>query len=814
MTSRAFFMSSFEFKAETCQNEQRILGEINIFDKTLNMAQSGLTRLMILLLFTTVCQALWSQSDFSSSWEDFFSYNNVKDFVIVNERIYAVADNAAFIYDLNSGEMRKISSVQGLSGKETTCLLYSESTERFVIGYQSGLIEVIDSDGKITIANDIERLDISGQKQINHIEEFGEIIYLSTPFGIVGYDLENLNFGDTYYIDEGSNPVFVNQTAIDGGTIYAATVKGIYTADVTDPNLIDFNRWLQPEGELTGNFRAIEVYRESVFTSKGAALYRFTDIDQLENVGNFDRNIIDLKAGDQYLSLSNSKEATVLDPNLNVVHRSVPNGNYDFQAQTSLATGNHSYIGTTTFGILKQSFSETNYQEIHPEGPTSNQVFSIAAKNKQLWVVYGGYDGAYTPLGKRLGYSHYNGSALESGTWMNRDYDPDFPARDLVNVTFDPENDNRVFISSWNSGMLVVENDEPQILWNDTNSGLEDLYPEGSPNTSIRINGSAFDSRGNLWVANAWVPNRVKKYDTNGVWKSADLSSIITNPAFGLSELVIDRSGSVWIGSRRNGALVYNESGDRKRALITEATKGSLPDLNVRTLAVDRNNRIWIGTQKGLVVFSNASGLFDADIYDAEPVIVEDDGVPRRLLGDQPVNSIAIDGAENKWFGTDTGGVLGTNPSGSETLYVFNKDNSPLPSNRVLKVKVDDSDGRVYFATDKGIVAFDSGVAPYGESLEEVYAYPNPARKNHEFITIDGRNGAHLPRGTNVKILDTAGRLVHETNVEVGQEAGGGKVIWNRTNLRGRKVASGVYIVLLTLPDTSETASTKIAIIN
>ena len=57
-------------------------------------------------------------------------------------------------------------------------------------------------------------------------------------------------------------------------------------------------------------------------------------------------------------------------------------------------------------------------------------------------------------------------------------------------------------------------------------------------------------------------------------------------------------------------------------------------------------------------------------------------------------------------------------------------------------------------------------------------------------------------------------RLVHETNVEVGQESGGGKVIWNRTNLRGRKVASGVYIVLLTLPDTSETASTKIAIIN
>jgi len=298
-------------------------------------------------------------------------------------------------------------------------------------------------------------------------------------------------------------------------------------------------------------------------------------------------------------------------------------------------------------------------------------------------------------------------------------------------------------------------------------------------------------------------------------WKSFDLSSLITEQiALGLSELVIDKTGSIWIGSRRNGALVFNETGDRKRVLLTESTKGSLPDLNVRTLAVDRNNRIWIGTQKGLVVFSNAASVFEDDIYDAQPVIIEDNGIPKKLLGDQPVNTIAIDGAENKWFGTDTGGVLGTNPSGSETLYNFNKDNSPLPSNSVLKIRVDDLTGKIYIATDKGIVAFNSGVAPFGESLAEVYAFPNPAKKEHEFITIDGRNGTHLPKGTNIKILDIAGRLVHETNIDSGQELRGGKATWDKTNLRGRKVASGVYIVLLTSPDNSETASTKIAIIN
>jgi len=250
-----------------------------------------------------------------------------------------------------------------------------------------------------------------------------------------------------------------------------------------------------------------------------------------------------------------------------------------------------------------------------------------------------------------------------------------------------------------------------------------------------------------------------------------------------------------------------------KTALTTEVNSGSLPDPNVRTVAVDSNNRIWLGTLKGLVVFSNATGVFNGN-NNAEPVIILDEGIAKKLLGDQPVNAIAIDGANNKWFGTDTGGVLSTNPSGSTTLYNFNKDNSPLPSNRILKIKVDNTTGKVYIATDKGIVAFKSKVSPFGDSLKSVYAYPNPSTKSNNLITIDGRNGTHLPKGTNVKILDAAGYLVYETNVIEGQELRGGKVIWDKTNLAGKRVASGIYIVLLTTNDKTEVTTTKIAIIN
>jgi hypothetical protein len=276
----------------------------------------------------------------------------------------------------------------------------------------------------------------------------------------------------------------------------------------------------------------------------------------------------------------------------------------------------------------------------------------------------------------------------------------------------------------------------------------------------------------------------------------------------------VDQNNSVWIGTRRNGVYVYNENGDRKKALNTGAITGALPDLNVRTVAVDKSNKIWLGTKSGLVVYNNASGIFEETISEARPIIILDDGIAKKLAGDQTINTISVDGADNKWIGTDSGGVLYTSPSGQSTIANFGKQNSPLPSNRILKIKVDNNNGKVYFATDKGIVAYNSKVAPFGDTLGAVYAYPNPALKNHETVTIDGRNGTHLPKGTNVKVIDVAGNLVYETNVVEGAQLQGGKVVWDKKNLAGNLVVSGVYIVLLSNDDASETSITKIAIIN
>jgi len=761
----------------------------------------------------------WSQTDYSNNWEDFFSYNNVKDFTKVEEKIYAVVDNAIFIYDTSTGETSKLSSVNGLSGETATSIHYSSTFERLVIGYSTGLIEIVDANGEITIAPDITNFSLSTEKEIANITEYNNKLYLSTPFAIVEYDIDNLVFGDTFFIGNNSSEVKINQIVIHQDIIYAATEDGIYTADINNPNLIDFNNWSK---HSSGNFKTIAVFNNQVFTAKFRKLYNISNTFTLSLIQVLPTTILKLKTSSSYLSVATKRAAYIFDTSLTQIIQiaSNVNSNYDFSLNVVFSEGDSIYLGTKEFGILKTSFIDSfTFQEIHPDGPSSNDLFSINVENNNLWVVYGGFDAAYVPLNNRYGYSHYNGTE-----WVNIPYNTNFPARNLVNITFDPVHENKVYLSSWSQasgsiidetgGILVVENDEPIVYLNQNNSGLEDLFPLNPNYITIRVNGTGFDKQGNLWVTNSLVDKSLKKMTPSGSWTGYDLSSLLPDAAKELKDLIVDNLNTVWIGTRRNGVLAFNETGNKKRALTTEITKGSLPDPNVRSIAIDNNNRIWIGTQKGMVVFYNAAGLFDADIYDAEPIIILDDGIPKKLLGDQPINSIAVDGADNKWFGTDGGGVLQSNPNGRETLHIFNTSNSPLPSNIILKIKVDKSNGKVYFGTSKGIVAYNSNVAPFGDELGEVYAYPNPANNQHETITIDGRNGTHLPQGTNVKILDTAGYLVYETNVIEGQELQGGKVVWNKRNLAGTKVASGIYIVLLTNKDKTETSSTKIAIIN
>ena len=716
-------------------------------------------RLFVFLIFST--SLISAQVDYSDSWEDFFSYNNVKDFIKSENILYALSDNAIFTYDFTTQEINKLSSVQGLSGETTSAIHYSTQSDRLVIGYKNGLVEVVDSDGSITISADILNFNQTGEKSINDIFEYQGKLYLATSFAIIEYDIDQLEFGDTFFIGNNSTDIKINEIVVLNDFIYAATERGIYKADINNANLIDFNNW-NLISSVNNNYSNIIIFNSKIYTTLNKKLFEVTETNEIVLIEDYTSSIVSLKGSSTNLSVVLNSSVNIYSTNFDLVLQNNADINSDYILNTAFAENNQLFLATKQFGILSSLISDDIiFQEIHPEGPVSNDVFSVSAQSNELWIVYGGFGPTYGPIQRKLGFTHFNGES-----WFTAMNDPLNSFPDLVDVALDPTDKNKVFISGFGDtqsintyntgGLFEVQNNEITNFYNNLNSPLADIVENIANRVTIRVSGSVFDTQGNLWVANIGVSNELKKF-SNGSWTEFDISAGKPENSFGLSDIVIDINNTVWIGTRDDGIIAFNENGNRIRGLINTPTQGSLPNRKVESIAVDKDNRIWIGTISGLVVFSNASGVFDADVVDAQPVIFEEDGIAKKLLGDQYISTIAVDGANNKWFGTSDGGVTYTNPNGQTTIANFSKENSPLPSDRITKISVDKESGKVFFATDKGIVAYNSNVAPFGEILGEVYAYPNPVRKFHNTVTIDGRNGTNLPKGTNVKILDIAG---------------------------------------------------------
>jgi hypothetical protein len=172
------------------------------------------------------------------------------------------------------------------------------------------------------------------------------------------------------------------------------------------------------------------------------------------------------------------------------------------------------------------------------------------------------------------------------------------------------------------------------------------------------------------------------------------------------------------------------------------------------------------------------------------------------LFSDELVQTIAVDGADRKWVGTQNGAWL-ISADAAKTIYQFTENNSPLLSNDVKQIAIDNKTGEVFFATAKGICSFRSTATETTETNNNVLVFPNPVPP--------GYNGTIAIRGIAnnaiVKITEMDGRLVYETR------ALGGQAIWNGKDYKGRTISSGIYLVLVSDDEHQQKLTTKIVFI-
>ena len=752
--------------------------------------------------------------DYSEQWKGHFSYLNISGIATSGNDVLASAENTIFKHNTQSLANTNTTTINGLTGETISYYYYSEAENTSVIGYENGLIEIVTSDIVLTVVDIFNKPNIAPNiKRINHIYEHEGLVYLSCDFGISTYNLDNLEFDDSYFIGNNGEQISVRQITIKDGYIYAATSEGIKRAELNDANIIDYSLW-QVLPAPTNDWHNIVTFNNTIYAiNSNNTIYEYDGVN-FNNLTTY-APVLDHRVSDNFMIVTTATNCYTYTNGF-INNLSIPyQDTYESHFTVATISNNNIHIGTQNNGILSFSLSDgTNTTQIKPNGLLENNVFTINAGNNEAWAVYGNYSLYYNPFpAKSQGISH-----LINNNWENSvpftgfiSSDPDIAVRNIIDVAINPFDRNQIFLNSCYDGLLELNNNVATTLYGLDNIPLDTWGPYPTTPSHLRIGKSTFDSNGKLWFTNFKVSSPLKSYDPqNNTWESFDFLSVIADVSGenGFEEIVIDQNNTKWVGSTKNGLIGMKESTNGIQLKKITSQTGNLPNNEIRGLAIDNDNNLWIGTRLGLRVLYNTSGFFNSTNPQAEAVIILDDGIPKELMFGQFITDIEVDGANNKWIATFDAGVFYLSANGQETIHHFTKNNSPLPSNGVTDMAIDHTSGEVYFATEKGMVSFNSNATESATNLENVYAFPNPVRPEHMKDSNFKLKIRGLVDGSNLKITDISGNLVYETTVE-----GGTAFDWDMTAFGTHKVASGVYIIMVTTKDNEETTVEKVMVV-
>jgi hypothetical protein len=748
-------------------------------------------------------------------WRDHLPYDYSTNVEEYKSGIFCSTPYSMFYYDRDDNTVHRLSKVNGLSDLGVSDISLNQDQQILVVGYSNTNVDLIFDDLSIINIPDIKRKEILGNKTINSIMNYGKYAYLSCGFGIVVLNLEKKEVKDTYYIGPEGGSINVMSMTYNDTSFFAATESGIYYADKDDPNLAYYGNWHKfPNTPFpSGNYNL-------VYNFNGKLLINHTDPDISEDdlyvLEDNDWRPLETANSDRTYSIRSTSDKLVISYSYFVkTYKSDLTEElkiYSYgesspaPSDAIIGTDGNYWIADRNKGLAKVWGAGYERLFIKPSGAPTADIFDMASGDGKLYVVPGGLTATWnnTWRGAKLyslidetwkTYDQYNSVGLDT-------------LRDFVAVAVDPLDNDHVLAGSWNRGLAEFNDNSILGIYNSDNSSLQPNMVEGYP--TVKVGGIAFDADNNMWMTNSGAENVISVKRTNNTWESYNLGSSTTG--IDIRKIIVDSYGQKWMlprttQSNSNYILVFNEKnepGNQFRGLKSGSGLGNLPGTSVFSIAEDLEGEVWVGTDEGVAVFYSPQNMFTNDNSDAQQILVNIDGYTQYLLETEIVKAIAVDGANRKWFGTERAGVFLLSADGTQQIYHFTEDNSPLFSNNITSISINGETGEVFIGTAKGLISYKSDATKGGTTNDSVYAYPNPVRPGYTGpIAVKG-----LVQDAIVKITDIRGQVVYEARAE------GGQATWNGCNFDGRRANTGVYLVFISNDDGSEKMVTKILFVN
>ncbi|GAA3934500.1 two-component regulator propeller domain-containing protein [Hymenobacter algoricola] len=765
---------------------------------------SGLLSFLLLTAATTVAQSTAGFGD----WQLQLPNNRARALADAGGRIYVATKDAFFFYDKALNTTQLLSRRDGLHDVGVNTVAYDALTRQTLVVYRNGNLDVLREDGSIRNVTDILRKQLTGAKSIRHIFFHNRLAYLSSNFGLVVLDMTKLEVRDNYgNIGPNGSAVRVNSTTVLRDTLYAATSYGLMRAKLTD-NLVDYRRWTTDQ--LAGTFDPF-----LTLATQGGKVYAGVNGGELLVFGgskNGWRPLPNTRIN-QFRQLTPSAAGLLIATNeqVAVLKNGVITGlttlaqTPDPQAALQDKEGVF-YVADFQKGLVKLTAGQP-VESFVTNAPDSARAFSVLAdaRTNTVDVFSGGYFDRYLQQEYYGGFYEYKDGRWTNFTGTNYPTLTQYPnIKDLARGTRTP--DGTLYIATYGDGLLQWQGPGKFKNFTQGTPGVQLLSAATDNNPAYtRITDLAADAGGNVWMVNrhgkAGISGLVLYSPGADVWRR----SAYFPGAQNLDRLALDDNGYIWASQARldgSGMICYDDK--TKTARQFAAGGDGLPSGEIYDVVKDRKGDIWVGTTKGVALFSDPSQAF----LPGNPGNFQTPFVQRGIttgfaaLRDEVVHAIAVDGGNRKWFGTDRGLWL-FDEDAHEALFHFTTDNSPLPTNNIVDIDINNRTGEVFVVTTGGVITYRGSATVTEGEVSCAKVSPNPVRTD-----FDGQVGiSGVANNGFVKITDVTGKLVYQTR------ASGGTITWGLTDYNGRKVQSGVYLVMSSDADGKNSCISKVAVV-
>ena len=691
------------------------------------------------------------------SWRAHFSNESIQQ-VVKGDQIYVAAANQIIQIDAKK-EITYLNTTTGLHATGIHKIAWHPIENQLVIAYKNSRIDIVKGD-QVTLIDDLQLTNLYSDKTINDLIVFNNNAYLSCNFGIVVIDLLKKEIKSTIFPNNNRQSVKVLQTLPYQNKLFVLTENGIWSSTLGQ----NYN-WIQENTLGISGIKNMFVFKSQLYFNNQQKIYPYqSNIASYQiNTGTIEAIAVDedrILAGITY-----QKKGALIQFNSNQTNTLLIDSGILIQPVGLLKDGNTIWVADFGKGLYEKN-EQSKWTVLG--GPLSNAFGSNAFSNHQILMSYGA---------NKIGISSLN----EKG-WSNFSQLENIKINYVEAVSIDPID------QSWWMGM------GSQLIHYDLNKKTIEQPIPNPPIGAIKSIQQKKD--GSIALLKEGFGVILKE---NNQWNNYPIQKDFS--ATNLKKIVLGNNDLSWIiGPKQQGILLFQKQNNQAiwRQLNTGKGSGNLPSMEVTAITEDKDGSIWVGTDNGIAIFQ-CNNINEA--CDAYLPIVQSNGFNGYLFQKETIHSISIDGANQKWIGTNNGAWL-ISKDGTEVLQHFTTENSPLPDNTVLSIGIEPTDGDVFFFTKNEIISFKGEATESVKSQSAIKIYPNPIAPNY--------NGPilikNLVNNALVKITDINGQLIMQTR------ALGGQAVWNGRDQYQQKVASGIYLIFVRDDMGNEKAVGKIMI--